>query len=66
MRCGANNMVRRYSHVIGFDDAPFELGHRQGDSIDLGEAGDTGHHVPAFRRRIAFSELHHYQKQREH
>ena len=27
-RCGASNMVKRISHVIGFDDAPFERAHR--------------------------------------
>lgn len=32
---GANNMVKRISHVIGFDDAPFERAHR-GDVLIVG------------------------------
>lgn len=34
-RCGASNMVKRISHVIGFDDAPFERAHR-GDVMIVG------------------------------
>ncbi len=34
-RCGESHMVKRYSHVIGFDDAPFERAHR-GDVMIVG------------------------------
>jgi len=34
-RCGASNMAKRISNVIGFDDAPFERGHR-GDVLIVG------------------------------
>jgi len=43
-RCSAYNLVKRISHIMGFDDTPFEHAHR-GDFLIVGMEAIQGVYV---------------------